>query len=133
MIILFGIGILIISMGLRQSFGLFIPTFTQDFDITRADFGLSLAFQHLLFGFAQPFIGYLSDKYGYHKVLIAGSLLYTLGLFSVTLISTRFGLQISLGFLVGLSLSATTYVVVLGAISKVVSEKRRSTVLDWFW
>lgn len=128
MIIILGVLILVISMGLRQSFGMFIPSFTTNFDITRADFGLALAIQHLLFGLAQPFIGFLSDKYGNHKVLIFGSLLYTLGLYLVTVLSSSLGLQISLGFLVGLALSATTYVVVLGAIAKVVDPKRRSTV-----
>jgi len=128
MIIVFGILILIISMGLRQSFGMFIPSFTANFTITRADFGLTLAFQHLLFGIAQPFIGYLSDKYGNDKVLIVGSLLYTLGLFLVTLVSSAFGLHISLGFLVGIALSATTYVVVLGSIAKVVTAEKRGTV-----
>ena len=128
MIILLGVSILIISMGLRQSFGLFIPSFTLNFDITRADFGLALAIQHLLFGLAQPFIGYLSDRYGYHKVLIFGSACYAFGLLLVTILSTSFGLQLSLGFFVGLALSATTYVVVLGAIAKVVDPKSRSTV-----
>lgn len=128
MIIIFGVIIILIAMGLRQSFGLFIPSFTQNFDITRANFGLTLAIQHLLFGLAQPFIGYLSDRYGNDKVLIVGSFLYTLGLFLVTKISSAFGLHISLGLLVGLALSATTYVVVLGAIAKVVSEKNRGAV-----
>lgn len=128
MIILFGIFILIIAMGLRQSFGLFIPSFTLNYDITRADFGLALAIQHLLFGLAQPFVGYFSDKYGHNKVLLIGSLLYALGLFCVTFIESAFGLHVSLGFLVGLALSATTYVVVLGAISKVIEPQKRSTV-----
>ena len=127
-IITFGIVILIISMGLRQSFGLFIPSFTSSFDITRADFGLTLAIQHLLFGLAQPFIGYLSDRFGNHKILIMGAILYTLGLYFVTTISSALGLHITIGFLVGLALSATTYVVVLGAIAKVVSEDKRSTI-----
>ena len=128
MIIFLGILILVISMGLRQSFGLFIPSFTLNYDITRSDFGLALAIQHLLFGLAQPFIGFLSDKYGNDKVLIFGSILYTLGLYMITTISSSLGLQLSLGFLVGLALSATTYVVVLGAIAKVVDPKKRSTV-----
>lgn len=128
MIIFLGIIILIIAMGLRQSFGLFIPSFTTNFDITRADFGLALAFQHLFFGLAQPFIGYLSDKYGNNKVLVAGGLFYTLGLYLITIITTSFGLHLSLGFFVGLALSASTYVVVLGAIAKVVDPAKRSTV-----
>ena len=128
MIIFLGIIILVIAMGLRQSFGLFIPSFTANFDITRADFGLALAIQHLLFGLAQPFIGYASDKYGHNKVLVVGGLFYTLGLFITSTISSSFGLHLSLGFLVGLALSASTYVVVLGAIAKVVDPAKRSTV-----
>jgi MFS family permease len=128
MIIILGILILIIAMGLRQSFGMFIPSFTANFDITRADFGLALAIQHLAFGLAQPFVGYLSDKHGHNKVLLIGGLVYALGLLLVTFISTSFGLHLSIGFLVGLALSASTYVVVLGAIAKVVEPNRRSTV-----
>jgi MFS family permease len=128
LLILFGILILIISMGIRQSFGMFAPSFIGTFDITRANFGLALAIQHLLFGLAQPFIGYLSDKYGYDKVLIGGSFLYALGLFLVTIFSNAFGLYISIGFLVGLALSATTYVVVLGAIAKIVNPNKRGMV-----
>jgi MFS family permease len=128
MIILFGVLILIISMGLRQSFGLFIPFFTENYDITRSSFGLTLAIQHLLFGAVQPFIGYLSDRYGNDKVLIIGSLVYSLGLFLVSKISSSMGLHLSLGFLIGIALSATTYVVVLGAIAKVVSSKNRGAV-----
>lgn len=128
LIIVFGILILLISMGIRQSFGFFINSFEELHNISRSSFGLSLAIQHLLFGLAQPFIGYLSDKYGNHKVLIVGSLLYAFGLFLVTQIPSSLGLHFSLGFLVGLALSATTYVVVLGAIAKVVSEKKRGTI-----
>ncbi|AXX95285.1 MFS transporter [Arcobacter ellisii] len=128
LLIVFGILILIISMGIRQSFGMFAPSFIQIYDITRANFGLALAIQHLLFGLAQPFIGYLSDKYGYDKVLLVGSFLYTLGLFLVTVFSNVFGLYISVGLLVGLALSATTYVVVLGAIAKIVNPNKRGMV-----
>lgn len=127
-IILLGIIVLIISMGLRQSFGLLMPNFAQSYDISRGSFGLTLAIQHLLFGIVQPFIGYLSDRYGNHIVLIVGGVLYTLGLYFTTIISSAFGLHLSLGFLVGLALSATTYVVVLGAIAKVVSAQKRGTV-----
>ena len=73
-----GIFILIIAMGVRQSFGVFLPSLSQSFDISRSSFGLALAIQHLVFGLFQPFVGYLSDKYGAHKVLIIGGFIYTL-------------------------------------------------------
>lgn len=128
LLIVFGILILIISMGIRQSFGMFAPSFIQNYNLTQSNFGLALAIQHLLFGLAQPFIGYISDKYGNHKVLIVGSILYALGLYLITILTNAIGLYISAGFLVGLALSATTYVVVLGAIAKVVDANKRGTV-----
>jgi len=127
-IIILGIFTLIIAMGVRQSFGMFLPSFEKSLDITRASFGLTLAIQHLLFGLAQPFVGYLADKYGGYKLLVIGSFLYTLGLYLVTLISDAYGLYLSMGFLIGLALSASTYVVVLGIIAKVVPSHVRSTV-----
>lgn len=85
-------------MGIRQSFGMFAPAFIQNYEITQANFGFALAIQHLLFGLAQPFIGYISDKYGNHKVLIIGSLLYALGLYLITVLTNAMGLYISAGF-----------------------------------
>ena len=127
-IIIIGILILIIAMGIRQTFGLFLGSFENTYGISRSSFGLALAIQHLTFGIFQPIVGFLSDKYGAQKTLFLGSLFYIFGLFSLSSMSSTWDLHLNLGFIIGLALSATTYVVILGAISKVVSAKNRSTV-----
>src|SRR5882762_6076892 len=79
LIVLSGL-IISICMGLRQSLGLFMRPMTLDLGISAATFGFSIALQNLIWGFAQPFVGALADRYGPRPVLIVTSLLYAAGL-----------------------------------------------------
>jgi len=118
--------IVTIAMGVRQAFGLFLPQMSVALDIGRGSFGLALAIQNLLFGLAQPFVGALGDKYGAGRVVLAGTILYVVGLVAAALAGDALGLHLSFGALIGVALSATTFVIVLGAVGRVVPEERRS-------
>lgn len=118
--------IVTIAMGVRQAFGLFLPDMSTDLGIGRSSFGLSLALQNLLFGLAQPFVGALADRHGAGRVVAGGTLLYAAGLIAASIAGSAIGLHLSFGLMVGMALSATTFVVVLGAVGRVVSAERRS-------
>ncbi len=118
--------IVTIAMGVRQAFGLFLPDMSTDLSIGRSSFGLSLALQNLLFGLAQPFVGALADRHGAGRVVAGGTLLYAAGLIAASIAGSAIGLHLSFGLMVGMALSATTFVVVLGAVGRVVSPERRS-------
>jgi len=118
--------IVTIAMGVRQAFGLFLPDMSTDLSIGRSSFGLSLALQNLLFGLAQPFVGALADRHGAGRVVAGGTLLYAAGLIAASLAGSAIGLHLSFGLMVGMALSATTFVVVLGAVGRVVTPERRS-------
>ena len=118
--------IVTLAMGVRQAFGLFLPQMSVALDIGRGEFGLPHAIQNLLFGLAQPFVGALGDKYGAGRVVLAGTILYVAGLLAAALAGDALGLQLSFGALIGVALSATTFVVVLGAVGRVVPAGRRS-------
>jgi MFS family permease len=118
--------IVTLAMGVRQSFGLFLPQMSVDIGISRSDFGLAMALQNLLFGLVQPFVGALADKHGAGRVVLAGALLYALGLIGAAFASDAIGLHISFGLLIGMAQSATTFVVVLGAVGRVVPPEKRS-------
>jgi predicted MFS family arabinose efflux permease len=118
--------IVTIAMGVRQAFGLFLPDMSTDLSIGRSSFGLSLALQNLLFGLAQPFVGVLADRHGAGRVVAGGTLLYAAGLIAASLAGSAIGLHLSFGLMVGMALSATTFVVVLGAVGRVVTPERRS-------
>lgn len=118
--------IVTLAMGVRQSFGLFLPQMSAALDISRSSFGLALALQNLLFGLAQPFVGAIADKHGAGRVVLAGTVIYMAGLIGAALATSAVGLDLSFGVLIGMALSATTFVVVLGAVGRVVTPERRS-------
>lgn len=115
-----GIGILIISLGIRQSFGIFMMPISEHFQTGREFFSFAIALQNLLFGIFQPFIGMASDKWGSKRIIIIGAIAYALGLALTSITTESSMLYVSLGALVGLGLSATSYVIILGAVAKVV-------------
>lgn len=122
-----GAVIVSIAMGIRQSFGLLQPELGVTLGLSRSEFGLALAVQNLVFGLVQPFVGAIADRHGVGRVVLAGALLYAAGLAVTALAGSVLGVEIGLGLLVGLALSGTTFVVILGAVGRAVPRARRGT------
>src|SRR5438477_1974479 len=72
--------LLTLSMGLRHGFGLFLQPMSADLHWGRETFALAMAVQNLAWGITLPFVGMLADKHGAHRMVLAGTLLYVLGL-----------------------------------------------------
>ena len=121
-----GVVCLILAMGIRQSFGIFLAPIAMDLEVGRQVFGLAIALQNLLWGLAQPFAGAVADEFGAVKVTIAGAALYAVGLALAAFATDPLELNVTLGVLVGLALAGTTYVTVLGAVGRVVPPEKRS-------
>ena len=64
--------IVIISLGIRQTFGLFYFDFSADLGITLSQFGFSLGLQMFLWGAFAPWFGFITDKYGGHIAVFIG-------------------------------------------------------------
>ncbi|PMN89677.1 MFS transporter [Enterovibrio norvegicus] len=120
LVVWMGIGILIVSLGIRQSFGIFMMPISDTFQTGREFFSLAIAVQNLMFGAFQPFIGMAADKFGAKRIIAIGGVAYALGLYLTSIATSAGMLYVSLGILVGLGLSATSYVIILGAVAKVV-------------
>ena len=114
-----------ISMGLRQSFGLFMQPVSQGVGLGREVFSLAMALQNLIFGL--PLLGIVADRYGARWVVLGGAVLYAIGCLLVPTSGGPVDLYLTLGLIIGLGLSSTTYVVLLGAVAQVVQPERRST------
>jgi len=56
--------IVIISLGIRQTFGMFYFDFSVDLGITLSQFGFALGLQMFLWGAFAPWFGIITDKYG---------------------------------------------------------------------
>ena len=124
-IVLFSALTVIVSMGVRQAFGLFMQPISQGLGTGREVFSLAMALQNLIFGL--PLFGIVADRYGARWVVLGGALLYAVGCLLVPLSGGPLDLYLSLGLIIGLGLSSTTYVVLLGAVAQVVEPARRST------
>lgn len=117
--------VVLVSMGLRQSYGVFMQPLGCVLGIDRESFGLAIALQNLMLGL--PLAGYLADRFSARRIVFVGALLYACAMFLMTQIDGTPGLLLVLGLLTGLAQSATTFVVVLGAVGRVVAPQRRST------
>lgn len=121
--------LLTMSMGMRQSFGLFVAPVTQDLGISVADFTLAIAIQNFTWGLSQPLIGAFADRFGCRLMMILGSVLYAAGLGVTMMAEGPIALWIGLGVMVGLALACTGLSLALAASARAVSALKRSVTL----
>ena len=110
--------VLMLSVGTRQSFGLFLQPMTLDLGWARETFGFAIAIQNIVWGLAQPFAGAIADKFGAARVIVGGGIFYALGLMLMAYSSTSLAFDLSAGLLVGLGLSGSGYGVVMGVVGR---------------
>jgi MFS family permease len=127
-IVLGGCLIATISFGPRSALGFFLTPLTTANGWGRDVFALAIAMQSLLYGAAQPFAGALADRFGAQRVIIAGALLYALGIFLMAQASSPAMLYLSAGVLVGFGLSGCSFNLVITSVAKVVPDHWRSMV-----
>jgi MFS family permease len=115
-----------LSMGIRHGFGLWLQPMTQAHGWSRETYSLAMAVQNIFWGLAGIFVGMVADRFGAVKVLIAGALLYALGLAGMALSTSVTGFLLTSGVLIGVAQSATTFPVIYGVIGRNVPIERRS-------
>ncbi|MCE2516397.1 MAG: MFS transporter [Alphaproteobacteria bacterium] len=129
LIILFSASALVtISLGIRQSMGLFLGPITVDLGSGRELFSFAVAIQNLLWGISSPFFGMLADRIGGWRVASLGGLLYALGLLIMSGIVTPEAMLVG-NFLVGVGLGSAGMAVALGAVSRAVPDSKRPLAL----
>ena len=121
--------ILSLSMGLRQSLGLFMEPMVRTTGVTVATFGLAMALQNLAWGVGQPFMGALCDRFGGRLVVIIAAGLYCAGLY-MTASGGHIGLYLGGGLLIGLAVAATSHGVLVGIVSRLAAPAVRATAVS---
>jgi MFS family permease len=121
--------ILMIAVGTRQGFGLFLQPMCSALGWGRETFSWAIALQNLIWGLVQPFTGMIADRFGAARVAAAGGALYAAGLATMAYSTTGLELSASAGLLIGLGLSGASFGVVLGVVGRVVAPERRSAAL----
>jgi len=121
--------VLMVSIGTRQTFGLFLPPMTFDLGWSRETFGFAIALQNIVWGLGQPFAGAIADKFGAARVIASGGIAYALGLVLMAYSTTGLAFDVSAGILVGLGLSSTGFGVVMGVVGRAAPADKRSAAL----
>jgi len=125
-ILIAGAAIVTVSMGIRHGFGLWLQPVIQDRSWNRETFALALALQNLVWGFSGIFAGMLADRFGAFRVIVAGALLYALGLAGMAYATSALMFSLTAGVLIGLAQAGTTYAIVYGVIGRNVAASKRS-------
>ena len=111
--------VVLISLGVRQTFGLFFIDFNNSLGITNSEFGLAIGLQMLLWGITGPIFGVIADKYGGHKAISLGFIFYILGIYLLySGPNTGVFFQINLGLFVGIGLGATAISIPISIVGK---------------
>ncbi|MBH2001924.1 MAG: MFS transporter [Moraxellaceae bacterium] len=121
--------ILALSLGVRHGFGLYLVPMSDAFGWGHHIFSFAIAIQNLIWGAAQPFTGAIADKYGTKKVVAIGGLLYAIGLILMAFSSTSLLLNLSLGLIIGLALSATSFTILLSAVGRAAPPEKRGMAM----
>lgn len=125
-ILIAGCAVAALSFGPRASLGLFLSPMSEANGWGRDVFALALAIQVLLWGAAQPVAGALADRFGPVRVLMAGGILYAIGLWLMAYSTTPLMLNFSAGLLMGFGIAGSSFTIVIGAFGKLIPQEWRS-------
>ncbi len=128
MVILGGSVLLLISFGIRHSFGLYLLPISNYLSTGREVFGFAAALQVLMIGVGSPIFGAISDKYGSGKAALLGIILVIIGLAWMVNVQTSFDI-IGSQFIFGLGGAGCGTAVVLGAVGRSVKTENRTLAL----
>jgi predicted MFS family arabinose efflux permease len=120
---------LTLSMGLRQSLGIFLQPLTRDVGISVSDFTLAIAVQNLAWGFLQPLAGAMTVRYGFRPIMMVGALLYIAGLVLMASAQGMLSVMLGAGVLIGISLACTAAAIAMSVAARAVPASVRSTVM----
>ena len=111
--------VVLISLGVRQVFGLFFTDFKNDLGVSLTQAGLSIGLQMLLWGLTGPIFGAIADKYVGHKAVALAFLFFIAGIYFLYAgPNTGIFFQINMGILIGIGLGGTAISIPMSIVGK---------------
>ena len=120
--------IIIITFGIRGSFGVFQIPIENEFQWLRVEFSLAIAIQNLGWGIGAPIFGALGEKFGDRKMILTGAFCYVTGLVLSTFAQNPLTHQF-LELIIGFGIAGTGLGMILAVVGRASSEKNRSMAL----
>ena len=117
--------ILMITMGVRQTAGLFIAPIDAATGMGIVSISFALAIGQFVWGLVQPIFGAVADKRGSYAVLVFGALLLAAGLALTPWLTTEWGLVLTMGILSAAGAGAGSFSILIGATAEQLPPARR--------
>ena len=120
-------GILMVTMGARQSLGLFLGPINTSTGLGIATISFAFAIAQFSWGAIQPLAGAAADRWGARPVLLGGIVVMALGMALTPLWGSSWGLIFTQGLLVAVGAGAGSFSVLIGAAAQRMSDQARGT------
>ncbi|NJN06237.1 MAG: MFS transporter, partial [Rhodobacteraceae bacterium] len=127
-VLLVGCAFVIVSFGIRATFGVFQIPIAEEFGWLRAEFSLAIAIQNLAWGIGQPLFGAMAEKIGDRKAIVLGAVVYALGLMLTAQSTTPLEQQLY-AWLIGFGIAGTGFGIILAVVGRASTAENRSMSL----
>lgn len=117
--------ILLITIGMRMTLGLFVQPVVNTTELSIARFSLIIAVFQLMWGVSQPLSGALADRFGAFRVLSGGAVLLVCACLIAPNIPTYWGLMIAVGLLLAFGTGSGGFSIIMGQVAAQVPAHRR--------
>lgn len=118
--------ILLITMGSRQSMGLFVSPLNSHTGLGIAKISFAMAIGQLVWGAVQPVFGAVADRWGPGRVIVLGAVMLAAGSVLTTQVTSEWGLIAALGLLSAAGAGAGSFSILIGATAQRISAQQRS-------
>ena len=126
LIVVAAAAILLITMGARQTLGLFVKPLDEATGLGIVAISFAMAIGQFVWGLAQPVFGVVSDRFGSGTVLLAGALTLAAGAVLTTVVSSEPTLIFAIGVLFAAGAAAGSFSVLIGATARCVAPEKRA-------
>lgn len=120
-------GILLVTMGARQSMGLFVSPLNSATGLGIATISLAMAVAQFAWGAIQPVAGAVADRHGAGPVLVGALLLLALGSAITPFMDSGLGLVVTIGLMSAMGSGAASFSVLIGAAAQRMPAEARGT------
>lgn len=127
MLVIPAAAVLAVTMGIRQSLGLFLSPINSATGLGIVTISFAMAISQLVWGIAQPLFGMWADKVGSYAVIVIGTAMMVVGLAMIPWVHSSVGLYLAIGLLVAAGAGAGSFSILIGAVAQRLPQENRST------
>lgn len=118
--------ILAITMGMRQSIGLFISPLNSATGLGIVTISFAMAVGQFVWGASQPIFGAVADRYGSARVVMAGGIMLAIGTAMTPFVHSEWMLLLAMGVITAAGAGAGSFSILIGATARRLPAEKRA-------